>query len=105
MQIKKPLFWDFKKPNFLSNLLKIFSFPIIIKSKIKFNKIKIKGIKSICVGNIYIGGTGKTPACISIYKEFRRLKLKSIFIKKYYPDQKDERLLLKKWNFNIKKRE
>ena len=57
------------------------------------------------MGNIYIGGTGKTPACISIYKEFRRLKLKSIFIKKYYPDQKDERLLLKKMEFNIKKKE
>ena len=50
------------------------------------------------MGNIYIGGTGKTPACIIIYIEFRRLKLKSIFIKKYYQIRK-MRGFIKKMEF------
>ena len=32
MKIKKPTFWDYKKPNFLSYLLLPFSLPIIINN-------------------------------------------------------------------------
>ena len=57
MKLKKPKFWDYKKPSFFSYLLLPFSIILglitKIKSKPKFSNSKIK---TICVGNIYIGG-------------------------------------------------
>ena len=67
MNIKKPKFWDYKKPNLYSYLL----FPITLIIKI-FNFLKIvpknkkNKIKTVCIGNIYIGGTGKTSLSIKI---------------------------------------
>ena len=45
----------------LAILIKIFSF-----LKIQNSKKKKVEIKTICVGNIYLGGTGKTSLCIKI---------------------------------------
>ena len=68
MNLKKPSFWDLPKPNFLSYLLIPFSLPIILRNFLfKFiKKNKSSNIKTICVGNIYLGGTGKTPLTIKI---------------------------------------
>ena len=57
----------------------------------------IKNIKTICVGNIYLGGTGKTSISIELKKILDGLNIKSCFIKKYYKNQKDEQNLLKKF--------
>ena len=102
MKFKKPKFWDLNKPNFLSYLLLVFTFPVIInnilinlKSKKKFSEIK-----TICIGNIYIGGTGKTPTTIEIYNTLKKLKYKVTTGKKFYKSQRDEIILLeKKTNF------
>ena len=51
-------------------------------------------IKTICVGNFYIGGTGKTSLCIKINKILNKKKIKSCFIKKFYKNQADEQKLL-----------
>ena len=51
-------------------------------------------IKTICVGNIYIGGTGKTSLSIKINELLSKKNIKSCFIKKYYKDQVDEQNLL-----------
>ena len=63
MKLTKPKFWDQKKPNLTAYLL--FPFTIFIRLNNFFLKIKskkiYKEIKTICVGNIYLGGTGKTP--------------------------------------------
>ena len=50
-------------------------------------------LKIICVGNIYLGGTGKTSLSIKINKILCK-KYKSVFIKKYYKNQSDEQDLL-----------
>ena len=65
MKITKPKFWD-KNIGIISILLIpitiFFIFLTKIKKKIvKKNKFKIP---IICVGNIYVGGTGKTPLSI-----------------------------------------
>jgi len=106
MIIKKPKFWDYKKPNIFSILLLPFTIPIIInnlcnqqkKNKDKHSKIKnINNIKTICVGNIYIGGTGKTPSAIKIGQILNNLNFKTVFIKKNYIKSYDEYSLLKKY--------
>ena len=57
-------------------------------------KLKKKNIKTICIGNIYLGGTGKTPLSINIYEILKKMNLKSVFIKKKYYNQQDERKML-----------
>jgi len=97
MKLKKPKFWDYKKPSFLSYLLLPFSIILgliaKIKSKPKFSNSKIK---TICVGNIYIGGTGKTSLAIKIKDILDENNIKACFIKKFYPNQTDEQKLLSK---------
>ena len=97
MNLKKPSFWDLPKPNFLSYLLIPFSLPIIVRNFLfRFHKKKKpSNIKTICVGNIYLGGTGKTPLTIKISEILKRLDIRVATVKKNYSDQKDEQLLLK----------
>ena len=70
MNFKKPSFWDLPKPNIISYLLIPFSIPFIIRNFFLriIKRKKSANIKTICVGNIYIGGTGKTPLTIKIYE-------------------------------------
>ena len=97
MKLKKPKFWDHKKPSFFSYLLLPFSIILglitKIKSKPKFSNSKIK---TICVGNIYIGGTGKTSLAIKIKEILDKNNIKACFIKKFYSNQTDEQKLLSK---------
>ena len=95
MNLKKPKFWDYKRPNLIAYLL--FPFAIIVNfvnSLIKSSNKKKFKIKSICVGNIYLGGTGKTSLCIKLNKILNERNLKSCFIKKYYKNQIDEQNIL-----------
>ena len=98
MNLKKPKFWEYNKPNIYAYLLYPFTLLIkflnILKSK---TKNKDRKIKTICVGNIYVGGTGKTSLCIKIKKILDREKIKSCFIKKYYKNQIDEQKILKEY--------
>ena len=97
MIFKKPKFWDFKKPNFVSLILLPFTLPIILSNlilKFKSNQTN-KKIKSICVGNIYLGGTGKTPTTIKLYEILKNLDLKVSTAKKFYTSQIDENIILK----------
>ena len=99
MKIYKPKFWDYKKPNFLSYLLIPLTFPLIINnylSKFKKKNTFSQKIKKICVGNIYVGGTGKTPLVINIYKILKQLNFKTATIKKFYNNHIDEQKLLNK---------
>jgi tetraacyldisaccharide 4'-kinase len=97
MKLKKPKFWDYTKPSFVSYLLLPFSIILglitKIKSKPEFSNSKIK---TICVGNIYIGGTGKTSLAIKIKEILDKNSIKACFIKKFYPNQTDEQKLLSK---------
>ena len=95
MKINRPLFWN--NINLISILLyplSLITFLINIIKKIPNNK-NFK-IKSICVGNLYAGGTGKTPLSIKISNILKK-KYKTVFIKKKYSDQIDEQNLLKSY--------
>lgn len=97
MNFKKPIFWDLKKPNIFSYLLLPFTIPVIINNfflgiqkKYKFSKIK-----TVCIGNIYLGGTGKTPLTIKLFNIIKKMGFDVITAKKFYSNQIDEQNLLK----------
>ncbi len=98
MRLVKPKFWDKKYPTLFSIILWPLSFVyqiifLLIKS---FSKKKKFSVPVICVGNIYIGGTGKTPISIKIFEIFKN-EQNPIIIKKNYENQKDEVDLIKKY--------
>ena len=97
MKLKKPKFWINPKISFLaiflyplSLLIQLFSYFSKIKSPKKFH------IPIICVGNIYLGGTGKTPLALEIYKITKLLGKNPAFVKKKYDYLEDEIKMLKK---------
>ena len=97
MKLKKPKFWDYKKPNLSSYILLPFSIIIGLMSKLRSKpKLTNPNIKTICIGNIYIGGTGKTSLAIKIKDILEKKDFKVCFIKKFYPNQIDEQKLLSK---------
>ena len=97
MKLKKPKFWDYKKPNLYSYLLFPLSVILSLTSKLRSKpKIANANIKTICVGNIYIGGTGKTSLVIKIKEILEKKNIKSCFIKKSYSAHIDEQKLLNK---------
>ena len=93
MNLTKPLFWKSK------NIISILLLPLTIItlliniSKRLYSKKKFP-IKTICVGNIFLGGTGKTSLTMEIEKLLGK-KFKTVFIKKDYQNQMDEINLLK----------
>ncbi len=98
MKLKKPKFWDLKEPNLISYLLLPLTLPYFIKSRLfNNNKKENDKTKKICVGNIYIGGTGKTPLSILISEILNQDKKKSVVVKKFYKDQIDEQRLIQKY--------
>ena len=97
MKLKKPKFWDYKKPHLYSYLLLPFSIILSLISKIRSKpNFANPNIKTICVGNIYVGGTGKTSLAIKIKEILEKKDIKVCFIKKFYSNQIDEQKLLDK---------
>ena len=96
MKLYKPKFWD-KNKNFFSILL--FPISLIYLCLIKLRKILISKkqfkIPIICVGNIYIGGTGKTPTSIYVAQQLLKGGLNPVIIRKYYNNHQDEYELIK----------
>ena len=102
MKLFKPKFWDKNSiiVYILWPLTLITRLIILIKS---FKTSHKTNIKSICVGNIYLGGTGKTQLVIKLNKILKK-EYKIFTIKKYYKNQIDEqRLLSKKANLILPK--
>ncbi len=95
MKIKKPFFWSSK------NLISIIFLPLslivilITSFKRKFIKKINFNIPIICVGNIYLGGTGKTPLALLLARELTNFKVKPVIIRKHYKQHEDEILMIK----------
>ena len=92
IKLNKPKFWDLKQINFISLFLYPLSlitlFAIFLKKR--FSRAQSFKIPIICIGNIYIGGTGKTPLAILLAKELEQFNIKSAILRKYYESHIDE---------------
>ena len=92
MSFFKPKFWDKNQISLFSILL--FPITLIIKLLSFFKRSMTKtyqcSIPVICVGNIYLGGTGKTPLCIEIFSILKDLNMNPVFIRKKYDSFQDE---------------
>ena len=92
MNFFKPKFWDKNQLSFFSILF----FPISLLIKLlgffkRFLTLTHQcSIPIICVGNIYLGGTGKTPLCIEIFSILKNLNMNPVFIRKQYDLFQDE---------------
>ena len=92
MLLAKPNFWDKNKISFFS----IFLYPIALLIKFlsllkrSLTKTRKFSIPIICVGNIYVGGTGKTPLSIELFSILKKLNHKPVFIRKKYEEFQDE---------------
>jgi tetraacyldisaccharide 4'-kinase len=101
MYFIKPKFWDKKNNSFLSILLYPLSIIYYLISVIR-KKISIPqkfNIPIICVGNIYIGGTGKTSVAIEIMKILNQSK-KICFLTKGYGRKSKKDIYLNELNIS-----
>ncbi|MGA0811692.1 MAG: tetraacyldisaccharide 4'-kinase [Pelagibacteraceae bacterium] len=102
MKLKKPLFWS-KNNNLFSFIL--FPFSLLIQLLFFFKNFFLKtkkiSIPVICVGNIYLGGTGKTPLSIEIVRILKKFNMAPVLVKKFYTDQFDEIDLINSKNIEI----
>ena len=95
MKLFKPKFWKSNK-NFFTILLmplSLITWIYIILKKTFIQKVKFN-IPVICVGNIFIGGTGKTPLSIHIARKLSENGKNPAIVRKYYKSHKDEHKMI-----------
>ncbi len=95
MKLFKPKFWKSNK-NFFTLLLiplSLITWIYIILKKTFIQKVKFN-IPVICVGNIFIGGTGKTPLSIHIARKLSENGKNPAIVRKYYKSHKDEHKMI-----------
>ena len=96
MKLNKPKFWD-KKIGIIA--ISIFPLSLVFWILIFINKIITKEkkfkIPIICIGNIYLGGTGKTPTSLFIAKELLSSGKRPAILRKNYKNHIDEYNLIK----------
>ena len=91
MNFNKPKFWN----NQFSPLsLVLYPFSLIYTLLFNLKRILSKKISFskpvICIGNIYLGGSGKTPLAITISKMLLQNSFNPAIIRKKYESQFDE---------------
>ena len=101
MKIRKPKFWN--KQSLLSFLLYPLSliYLLFLGLKKSLSSKSVFRIPIICVGNIYVGGTGKTPLSILITKELLKIKKKQVIIRKFYKSHSDEYKMIRNERIDI----
>ena len=96
MKFYKPRFWDRREFSVWPYVFYPFSVIVNLINllKFKYSKTEKFNIPIILIGNIYLGGTGKTPLCIEIFQILKSLNVNAAFAKKYYEKFYDENRLL-----------
>jgi tetraacyldisaccharide 4'-kinase len=94
MLFKTPKFWQTN--SILSYILTPLSWIYIIihKTNIALQTPKKFNKKIICIGNITVGGSGKTPSAITLCKLLKKMGLNSVFASKNYVGRNTEAKLI-----------
>ena len=101
--LKAPKFWYKKNNTIYSNTLYPFSLLFRFGTKLRylFSNEKPSLIPTICIGNIVVGGAGKTPVSMKIAKMLTKAGYKPHFISKGYSGITKESTLVAPWHSPI----
>ena len=89
----------FNKPNYWNTRISVLSIILLPLTLIVFTitflkqnitKSKKYEIPILCIGNIYIGGTGKTPTSIFIARKLKESGHNPAILRKFYKSHSDE---------------
>jgi len=100
MMLKAPKFWYMKRDTLLSNSLYPFSLIFRLGTKIRnlISKEKKAKLTVICIGNIVIGGAGKTPVALKIGSMLKEGGYNPNFVSKGYGGLEKNNTLVKDWH-------
>ena len=84
--------------NIISFYINSFNNSFVKKKLVKAKKFNIP---IICIGNIYIGGTERTPTSIYVGNELKKLNRKPVILRKFYRNHDDEHSLIKKYHEDL----
>ena len=98
--LKAPKFWYKKKDTFFSNTLYPLSLIFRLGTKIRnfTSNSKKSSLPIICIGNIVVGGAGKTPVALKIGKLLIKSGYNPHFISKGYAGVIKESTLVESWH-------
>jgi tetraacyldisaccharide 4'-kinase len=98
--LKAPKFWYLKKDTFLSRILYPLSLVFRLGTKIRniTNHTQKSILPTLCIGNIVVGGAGKTPVAISIGKMLIKSGYNPHFISKGYAGIIKTNTLVESWH-------
>ena len=98
--LKAPKFWYIKNDTIYSKVLYPLSLLFRFGTKLRnfFSLEKSSPIPTICIGNIVVGGAGKTPVAMKICKMLIRSGYKPHFISKGYASIIKESTLVSPWH-------
>ena len=97
---KAPKFWYKKKDTYLSNSLYPFSLLFRFGTKIRnlISTEQLSALPIICIGNIVVGGAGKTPVSLKIGKLLIEAGYNPHFISKGYAGLIKKSTLVQSWH-------
>ena len=98
--LKAPKFWYLKRDTYLSNSLYPLSLIFRLGTKLRsiISKEKNSELPIICVGNIVVGGAGKTPVSLKIGKILLKSGYSPHFVSKGYAGIEKNNTLVKPWH-------
>ncbi len=98
--LKAPKFWYKKKDTYLSNTLYPLSLIFRIGTKLRnvLSRKKNSKLPVICIGNIVVGGAGKTPVAIKLGSLLKKNGYKPHFVSKGYGGIETNNTLIREWH-------
>ena len=98
--LKAPKFWYLKKDTHISNSLYPLSLLFRFGTKIRsiISKEKLSPLPIICIGNIVVGGAGKTPVSLKIGKMLKKAGYSPHFVSKGYGGLEKNNTLVQEWH-------